>query len=352
MRNALNGNYTRDQQIIDTLKSNNLFNRSDIQWYSKFNRFGYVDPFNGVSNTKEYLFFTKPDLHIVEPGTGTLNPELSGSSFFNELINIHPDIIEQLQQSSDIFGSGNANPFMPLLSNSVKTSLELPEISAEMTDTSATIYGTSIEYRRDGFNSDEKHDFSLEFEDTRYLEIYHFFKAYEEYQRIRNDGIITPPNIDNAPVDPDSGYAYSYYIRTGRLHDQYAIYKIVTDEDYETILYYALVQGVTSKTVPRDAFSDFKADGGLRYSVGFRGQFVKDMEPWILSNFNSTITNSGILSKEATFLPIYNAQKGRVDGDWATMPFIVREQVDKMGPGVWLGPSNTKYIYKLKWRIS
>lgn len=352
MRDALSGNYEKDADIVDLLKSNNLFSRSDMEWYTTFNRFGCIDPYNGVQNTKEYLFFTKPDLHIVEPGTATLNPELSKNSFFNELMNVHPDVIEQLQQSADLFNTGNANPFIPLLSNSVKNTLELPEISAEMTDTSATLYGTSIEYRRDGFNSDEKHDFSLEFEDTRYLELYHFFKAYEEYERLHNDGIITPPNIDNAPVDADSGYAYSYYIRTGRIHDQYAAYKIIVDEDYETILYYAIVQGVTSKTVPRDAFSDFKADGGLRYSIGFRGQFVKDMEPWILTSFNNTILNSNILASTPTYIPIYDESKGRINGDWAVMPFIVREEVSKMGPGVWLGPTNTKYVYKLKWRLS
>lgn len=346
------GNSNRDYEFNKIANSNNLYDRSEIEWYSKFNRFGCLDPYNGVGNTKEYLFFTKPDLHLVEPGSSTLNPELSGSSFFNELINIHPDIINQLQQSADMFGDGNSNPFIPLLSNSVKNTLELPEISAEMTDTPGTLYGTSLEYRRDGFNSDEKHDFSLEFEDTRYLELYHFFKAYEEYERLHNDGIITPPNIDNAPVDKNSGYAYSYYIRTGRIHDQYAVYKIITDDDYETILYYAIVQGVTSKTVPRDAFSDLKADGGLRYSIGFRGQFVKDLEPWILSNFNSTITDSKILSNTPTYLPIYDTSAGRVNGDWAVMPFIVREEVSKMGPGVWLGPSNTKYVYKLKWRMS
>ena len=34
-----------------------------MKWYTKFNRFGYINPYNETAN-REYLFFTKPDLNI------------------------------------------------------------------------------------------------------------------------------------------------------------------------------------------------------------------------------------------------------------------------------------------------
>lgn len=356
-KDIFTGGFCSDKKVKSIMNSNNLYNRSDIEWYTKFNRFGCLDPYNSLTNTREYLFFTKPDLHICEPGTGQMNPELNNNSFFTELFNRYPSVISQLQESAGIFGAsgeyGDNYPFMNVLSNSVKNTMDMPEISSGMVDNAATLYGTSIEYRGDGFSSDEKHDFSLEFEDTKYLELYHLFKAYEEYERLKNVGLITPPNIDFAPVDEESGYCYSYYIKNKVLHDQFAIYKFIVDEDYETIIYYAVAQGVTIKSVPREAFSDIKPDGGLRYSVNFVAQFVFDMEPWILTNFNALINRKmGYDNSTPTYLPVYNFNEGRVDGRWAVSPYIVRKLQSDYNPGVWLGPSSMMYDYKLKWRIS
>ena len=70
------------EDMNSVLWANNLCNRSDIRWYEKFNRFGALDPYNAVGKTKEYIFFTKPDLHLVSPGTNILNPELKNQPYF------------------------------------------------------------------------------------------------------------------------------------------------------------------------------------------------------------------------------------------------------------------------------
>lgn len=335
----------------DVFASNNLYNRNAIQWYDKFNRFGCIDPYNSVSNTKEYLFFTKPDLHICEPGSLNLNPELSGSSFFVELLNRYPNVIKQLQRSVSHEQTAGYHPFMNILSNSVKNTLDMPEISSDDIDTSSTIYGTSITYRGDGFSSDEAYEFSLEFEDSRYLEIYHLFKAYDEYERLKRVGMITPPNVNNAPVYNVNGMNLSYnrYLEYKELHDQFAVYKIVTDEDYETILYYAYFCGVYPKNVPRDTFSEIRTDNGLRYSVSFKAQFVDDMKPYILLNLNNIVNSTMVLNTTPTYLDIYNSDKKRVDGSWAVAPWIVRKHQSAYQQ--WLGPNSMNYDYKLKWRI-
>lgn len=330
-------------------QSSNIYNRYDIQWYDKFNRFGCVDPYNSLSHTKEYLFFTKPDLHICEPGTRKLNPELSNNSFFTEMLERYPQVIEQLQKSILPEGSKNYNPFMPLLSNSVKNKLDMPEMTASVVDNSATIFGTSIDYRGDAFNSNEKHEFSLEFEDTRYLEIYHFFRALEEYAQLKKFGIVTPPNINMMEVD-ENGYAYSSYIENKELHDQFSIFKFIVDEDYEDIVYYALLQGVFTKTTPREAFSDIDPNGGLRYTVQFEAQFVDDMKPQILVDFNELIKDTMKLSDTPSWLEIYNDRTGEIDGNWATAPYVVRQYRNNTSPRAWLAPKSMKYKYKLKWR--
>lgn len=45
---------TKDFGLV--MQSNNIYNRTDIKWYDKYNRFGVIDPYNAVTTTKEYLF--------------------------------------------------------------------------------------------------------------------------------------------------------------------------------------------------------------------------------------------------------------------------------------------------------
>lgn len=325
----------------DVLWANGIYNRSDIQWYRKFNRFGALDPYNALSGSREYIFFTKPDLHLVEPGTNTLNSELNNQPYFVELTQRYPEVISQLQSSSVI---GNEGPFMAILSNAVKNTLEIPSISSTVVDTPANIYGTSYDYRGWGYSSDEKIEFSLEFEDSKYLEIYNLVKAYEEYERLKHIGLVTPPNIDNAPSA--NGIACNYYIRNKVLHDQFSIYKIIVEDDGETIVYYAKLWGVFFKNVPRDAFSDMKVEGGLTYAVDFEAAFIDDMNPTILTDFNQLVYPYLGNTNE---LPIYNKDKHMIEGSWASMPVISKVKTSK--DKTWNGPSSMKHRYKLKWRV-
>lgn len=327
--------------LNEVLWANGIYNRSDIQWYKKFKRFGNgtLDPYNAVSGTKEYLFFTKPDLHIVTPGKNSLNPELRNQPYFIELLQRYPDVIAQLQLSNGIRAK---SPFMNVLSNAVNSTLELGSITSGVVDTSATIYGTSYNYRGWGFSSDEKHEFSLEFDDTKYLEIYNLVKAYEEYERLKHIGMVSPPNIDGAPTV--NGKCFSYYIKNKILHDQFSIYKFIVEDDGETILYYAKLWGVFFKSVPRDAFSDMKPDGGLTYAVDFEAAFVDDMNPTILTDFNTIVSP---YMGNTSVLPVYNTKKRMIDGRWASIPYVAKV---KKGSN-WNGPNSMKHSYKLKWRI-
>lgn len=334
-------------KINEVLWANHIYDRSEIQWYTKFNRFGCLDPFNGVGKSREYLFFTKPDLHIVKPYTNELNPELSNQPYFNELIERYPDVIAQLQLSN---GIGDQGPFMAILSNSVKNTLEIQGITSSVVDTPSTIYGTSYNYRGWGFSSDEKQEFSLEFEDTRFLEIYNLVKAYEEYERLKHLGLVSPPNIDNAPSVKINGrdVCFSYYIRNKILHDQFSVYKFIIDEDGETIMYYAKLWGVFFKNVPRDAFSDMNNDGGLKYALEFEAAFIDDLNPTILTDFNQIVSPYISGTKD---MPIYNKNVKAIDGAWATIPVIAKVNKKDIRSIAWNAPKTMNHVYKLKWRV-
>lgn len=330
-----------DNALNSVLQANGLHSKLNMETYSKFNRFGRIDPYNSITGCREYLFFTKPDLHIVEPYSDILNEELKNQPYFVELKERYPDVISQLQESN---GIGDNGPFMALLSNTVNNTLDLQAISSSVIDNPQTIYGTSYNYRGWGYTSDEKVEFSLEFNDTKYLEVYNLFKAYEEYERLKHLGMVTPPNIDGADVV--NGKSFNYYIRNRILHDQFSVYKFIVEDDGKTIIYYAKLWGVFIKSVPRDAFSEIKAENGITYSVDFEAAFIDDMNPVILQDFNKLV--SPYIDKTVD-LPIYNSKTRTIDGTWARIPIVLK--VLKKNNKIWNGPSKMNHGYELKWRV-
>ena len=346
--NPLDPNFVvTDSEIRNILRNHNIYDRSENEWFTKFNRFGTIDPYNGIGATREYLFFTKPDLHIFTPKTNKLNPELQVNDFFTEAIDRYPNSLKQLQRSSTKQKTNEFSPFMNILSNSVMNTLDLEDISAELIEGPSTLYGTKMNYRSDGYKSDEGYEFTLEFEDTKYLELYHLFKAYEEYERMKKIGYVTPPNINN-DTEGSRGMAFTYYHKYKVLHDQFAVFKFTVDEDMETIIHYAILQGVTIKNVPRSTFSDISGLEALKYAVSFHAHFVFDMEPWILNLFNYNITSTMTINSSDSDIPIYNDDITSVEHSWANYPIIVSEEITNAASAFF--PSGMKFIYKLKWR--
>ena len=173
----------------DLLRARGLYSKTEIEnaKYNNFSRFGRVlNPYGRLTDCREYLFFTKPDLHICAPagnlsdpvykissGSGSdssysangliLNPQLSGNSYFVDLIGRYPNVVKELQ-SSAISNGAILSPFGHLLSFSVNSYLELPGSEASTLDNPATIFGTSYEYLKDSEESDENPSFSLDFQ--------------------------------------------------------------------------------------------------------------------------------------------------------------------------------------------
>ena len=307
--------------------SHNMFRRNEIDLFNKTYRFGVFNPWEAATETKEFLFFTKPDLNIYARdqdngqllGGPVLIDELQPYAYWKDLIASKKRIINQLQLS--------ANPidnFNHLLQNQVISNLEIPGLTAETIETPTNMYGVGFSYRGSSEASDDSFDFSLEFKDTKWLDVYYFFKTYEEYETLKHHGTIAP---------------YRKYIENKVIHDQFSIYKFLVDEDMESIIYYSKFTGVMPKSLPRDVFSNAKFDNGISYSVDFRAAFFDDMKPEILNDFNY------ISAPYYTTLPyqihVYNQVFGRVDGRPAQSAIVVKENSLY---------SPNKYVYKLKWR--
>ena len=296
------------------LAGNLLFPEHDSSWYTRFNRYGWIYPY-GNTATREYLFFTKPDLNIfANPNAEYKNLQLINDGYSNlgsiplfaDGINRFKDSLTQLC-SSVTCHDGRKNPYMCILSNAVTSKLDLPGINSESVESSTNMYGSSIQYRSHSLKSDNGYDFTLGFTDTIFLEIYMVAKFYDEYLRLQKMGTVRPK--------------YEYIVNRV-LPEQFSIYKILVSDDGESIVYYAKLTGVYFSDVPRSEFSDPQADG-FKYSLGFHAQFVEDSNPYILNELNMV---SGISSfsqaANTECMDVYNTNLSVMNNEWSGLPFV------------------------------
>ena len=313
---------TTDMAMLKLLRSNGIYQRSDMQLYTSFHRFPRLDPFNVVTTTREYLFFVKPELNLYK-SSGALADQVANMEFFSDLQNRgYQTVLEQLQASANL-----SYPFMNLLSNRKTSNIDLPNITADVVETNANMHGTKIHYRKGSEAADENVDFSVEFEDTKYLEVYTLFKAYDEYEKRKWYGEIKPPKDD--------------YILYKIMHDKMGVFRFIVGEDGETILHWSQFWGVLPTSVPRDALSDIPQDGHLKFTVNFKADFVADMDPISLSDFNHI---SKSIPCGTGNIPIWDATNNMVSGENVKKPYVE-----------WPSSSNSNKtagdyrMYKLRW---
>lgn len=302
--------------------SNNLFSERELDLFNKTYRYGYYNT-QTMSTGREFLFFTKPDLNIFKArGSNELLDYFKGIPFWADLAAYRPDIIKSLQWSAS---DNTADYFCHLLQNQCKSNLDIPGLSAQMTETAVNDYGVGYNYRGSSEASDDNPDFSLEFKDNKWLDVFMFFKAYEYYETMKHHGQVAPR---------------ASYIENRIIHDQFSIYKFIVAEDLETIVYYGKMYGVTPKSLPRDAFSNATFDEGISYNIDFQAAFYEDMIPDILADFNT-------LNKDQWFLSGYhdigitNTAFDISDGRAARVARVFMYKSAKSPSG---------YVYKLKWR--
>ena len=307
--------------------ANGLFQRNEIDLFHKRYRFGLLNPWENLSNVREYLFFTKPDLNIFprsnEDSIGTpsmnMHEYLQTQPYWAELERSYHDVIECLQSSLN-----SSDPFNHLLGNMVESNLDIPSISAEMIDTPSNMYGVGYQYRGSSEASDDSFDFSLEFKDTYNLPVYHFFKAYEDYETIKHHGQLRP---------------WHFYIRNKILYDQYSIYKFMVDmDDDNTIVYYGKFYGVKSKSLPRDVFSNTDFSNGLSYSVDFNAAFFDDMKPNIIREFNNL--SYDYFMSQPFAIEDFNTRLARSDNRPARAAYVNSEY----------SMIHHRRVFKLRWR--
>lgn len=313
-----------NKTLTEIQQADFIQNSSDMNWLTRFNRLSYLDPYNTLTHNKEYIFITKPDLHLFEgKSSSALNSEIKDNTYFLDMFERYRHVMKQLQYSVN-----TSNPYLCILSNSIASSIELPSINSLESESPENLYGDKISYRHGSAAGDVGFEFSLEFYETKNLEIYNLFKMWDKYYELKSNGRITPPD--------DS------YILNMELHDQVSIYKIIVGEDYETILFYAKYYGVYPKSLPRDSFGSLD-DGNLKLSVDFKSSFVIDNDPLILADLNKISYGDKTGSVELESL--WDHENDRVNYKWVGKPYVIKCKDISNGEN----SEGSMGKYKLKW---
>lgn len=309
-----------DGNLIKVMHANGIYDRSDFNDWGTFYRFQRMDPYRLAPNSKEYIFITKPDLHIFEGSADTLNPEIAGNAFFVDLMTRgYGTVLKNLQYSVD-----TSCPFIRAFTNLKRSNVDLTAITAGDQDTASNMFNTKMTYRKSSFSSDEDADFNIEFEDSKYLEVYLWFRAFDEYERKKFEGRVTPPS---------QSYTFNKI-----LHDQMTLFKFIVGENGEDIIHYSRITGCYPKNVNRDAFGDMPDDGHIKLTTSWKGTFVKDMDPEIIAHFNKLVSANGVSG--TGYVDVWDDSIQAISGEDVTMPYISVDYV----------PNSDYLQYRLKWR--
>lgn len=314
--------------------------------FNSFSRYGYLDPAHEfITGAREFVFFSKPDLHLFKTdGSGEMYEKLSNNPMLVEAYTHYRYSCYCLQQyfggntiigNDPSVGTGSnsvfdiRNKFIPILSNMVTSSFDLGDISAGETEGNRNLYQINTTYREGSIASDLQYDFSLEFKDTKYLDVYMIFKIYDEYFRHKYYEEIEPTREE--------------YITSRIFPEAISIWKVIVD-DTDRVIYWAKAIGCTPMSVPRGTLSNL--EGTVKFTINWKAQFVREMDPINLMELNhlTQLSVGGNTTKKMNRL---------ADGNtWVKYPWIATSE-SKMGINTIhrTGDNSTKpqMLYKLLW---
>lgn len=260
---------TESKNLHKLMMSNGIFSDSDMSkdiYNNSFYPLPRIDPYNYVEGTREIVFFTRPSIPFTNTNIGR-SPYLT---YLNEHGYAH--ILATLARGRHSLAVSTTGPFMNILTNRISSNIDIPDISVESLETAQNMWGTKILYPKSSLSSDEGQSITCEFEDTKYLEIYNLFKAWDHFRKGKWMGIYDLNKTD---------------VVNKILYDHISIYKFIIANDGETLLYWCKWTGLFPDNINRSTFSEIPKSGPLKLTISFKvSGWFDDMDPVILQEFN------------------------------------------------------------------
>lgn len=300
-------NYNNDGVLsnMDELREHYNF---DIQTYSalfnkltsSYNRFKLANPNDVLTRGFPHVFFTRPDCNFFDSSNKTKLRNRAASDPNVSYAHAHkPELLNMLSQVSD-------TDWNWLLSNKA-TSFQTSDESIGNDTYGTTYHKNSIAYGKSNRESKAAGSFSIDFADTKDLDILHLTKLWTDYIDKVYHGVWKPKRK---------------YIWGKILDYACSCYYIITAEDGETIIFWSKYYGVFPVNIPSSSYS-WNAGSPIfqqNLNITFQYSFKEDFNPaaMVEFNLNSRIQDLNRIKYAAT----YNPNLGTTGYTWVGKPFI------------------------------
>lgn len=252
---------------------------SDLQkkLYNSFNRNKIAFPDKELNKTFAYVFFTRPDLNILQRGATAkdlvLTKQVSYDKKYQYLWENNPWCLKSLVQAGNSY-----HKFMVFLSNEA-LSFEVGDVVLKTIEHGETFNGHKIIYGRSDIESNVAGEMSIRYVDTVNLDVFKLHLAWVDYINKVSRGVFCPKRD---------------YIKSKILDYASSCYYFLCGPDGSTILYWQKLTGVFPTNTSENTFSWdsgtllAKPEINIKYSYSFKNT----MDPIILSEFNMMAATS------------------------------------------------------------
>lgn len=294
--------------------------------YFLYNRYKVPDINNGQSRMFTHVFFTRPDLNILQNDGSHIvaSNQCKRHTESTMLWHKNPELFKLLVDKRI---AGDRNNFNFLLSNNIT---QLSVINEELNTTThgKSWHGYEMKYGTN-FTGRQTGTITVTFNETRDLAIHKLLKLWMLYIDNVSRGAWSPSyNLTQGGGNGTFGYNFAdshAYTRT--LDYAASMYLIKVAENGQDILYWTKYYGIFPITTGSEAFS---FDGGKiettpQLNITFQYMMKRDMNPVNLVEFNA---NAGTINPRH-YVPQYNE-----DTNSPTNPFVGTPYIEMKFPEV------------------
>lgn len=308
--------YSDRNDIYDN-KSNGYFSDLQAKLHHSFNRNKTAFPDRELTKTFAYVFFTRPDLNIInmkaDTKTFSLNPKIADPKYAY-LFKNNPNCLRSL-----VTAGNPHHKFLVLLSNEAK-SFEVSDLALKTTEHGETYTGNKVIYGRTDHESNAAGEISVRYVDTVNLDIFKMHTIWVDYINKVSRGIFEPREK---------------YIKDRILDYASSCYYFLCGPDGSTILYWQKLTGVFPINTGENVFSWdsgtllAKPEINIKYVYAFK----TPMDIAHLYEFNSLTKNTN----GNKFKSVYSASNVQSGSTLTHSPYI------------WKTTMAGKEVYRLMW---
>ena len=313
--------------------------------YYAYNRFKTPDVNMAHNKTVTYVFFTRPDLNLLE-FNGQANSQTLNHTETAILWRRNPEIFKLL---TDYTRCKDQNNFNLLLSNQV-TSFDMQDETLSVIEAGKSWQGYEMIYG-DMYSGRAAGQFGCNFVDTQDYSVIQLIKLWITYIDMVAKGAWSPSY--NLRARGGVGKTlYDSHVYTKTLDYASSCYVFKCGPDGEDILYWSKYFGIFPINTGAQALSwDLTTPIGdnPKINISFRYSFKRDMSPISLIEFNSV---ANVLS--AVSEPGYDPELNQSGRPFVGSPFIQMNLPDpralSSSGGVNMGESYSRASVRLKFR--